>query len=91
MFEDDLHSVIAFIFKNAKYLKTETSFNDLLFVYTILNKYLLIFIGICPYYDTYGKSIQRSEISCVSVDLTKNCTDVYSSADVYNCKLLKEI
>lgn len=38
----------------------------------------------CPYYDTVGKLIQRSEKSCVSANFTKNCTDVYSSADVYN-------
>lgn len=40
--------------------------------------------GVCPYYDTVGKSVQRSQVSCVSVDLTKNCTKLYSSANVYD-------
>lgn len=40
--------------------------------------------GVCPYYDTVGKSVQRSHMSCVSVDLTKNCTKLYSSANVYD-------
>lgn len=38
---------------------------------------------VCPYYDTVGKSIERSNTFCNSVDLTKNCTAVYSSADVH--------
>lgn len=40
-------------------------------------------IDVCPYYDTFGKSIQRSKTACVSVDSTNTCTDVYSSANVY--------
>lgn len=39
---------------------------------------------VCPYYDTVGKRIQRSTISCVKSGLTQNCTDVYRSTNVYN-------
>eukprot|EP00477_Mikrocytos_mackini_P002962 GAHX01003521.1.p1 GENE.GAHX01003521.1~~GAHX01003521.1.p1 ORF type:complete len:172 (+),score=7.69 GAHX01003521.1:205-720(+) len=41
-----------------------------------------ILFDFCPYYDTVGKVIQRSNISCVSPDSMKNCT-VYNSTSVY--------
>lgn len=43
----------------------------------------IILTDVCPYYDTVGNVIQRSDISCVSTDSMKNCTDVYNSASVY--------
>lgn len=42
----------------------------------------IILTDVCPYYDTVGNVIQRSNISCVSTDLMKNCT-VYNSTSVY--------
>lgn len=35
-------------------------------------------VGVCPYYDTVGKSVQRSKISCVS----ENCK-VHRSTNLY--------
>lgn len=39
--------------------------------------------GVCPYFDTVGGVVQRSNISCVSADSAKNCT-LYSSENVYD-------
>lgn len=51
------------------------------FVEVCTNRKLLT--DVCPYYDTVGNVIQRSNISCVSADSIKNCTDAYNSTSVF--------
>lgn len=43
--------------------------------------------GVCPYYDTVGKSLQMGSVSCLSDDPSQNCSTRYFSTSVYKYKV----
>lgn len=49
-------------------------------------------VGVCPYYDTVGKSVQRSQISCVSANCkVYRSTNLYKYQDCYVLSLYEEL
>lgn len=43
--------------------------------------------GVCPYYDTVGKRLQMSSVSCKSNNTLQNCSTRYPSTHVYKYKV----
>lgn len=43
--------------------------------------------GVCPFYDTVGKRLQMSSVSCKSNNTLQNCSTRYLSTHVYKYKV----